>query len=149
MKSAVWMRGVVWAPMLALLGACALGDKPKPLLAQRVVVAAGQKSVTVAAEQAGAEIELGLEQELVVRLATGATSGQAWSLVDLAPGVLSATGPKFERDLRSASVDEASGHSIWRLRPSATGAVTLRFEYRRPRNVAPAAQVVTYTVTVR
>jgi len=149
MNPVVWMRGVVGTSMLVLLAACALGDKSKPVVAQPVVRAEGHKSVTVTVGQSGAEVELGLEQELVVRLATGSIVGYEWSLVDLRPGVLSGTGPKFERDLRGTTMDDATGQSIWRLRPSAPGAVMLRFEYRRPRNVEPATQVVTYNVTVR
>ena len=153
MRQAVGVRGLVGVALLALLAtlvaACAAGDKVKPVVAQPVVTAPGQKSVTVTAGQTGAVIELGLEQELVVRLATGVTNGREWSLVDLAPGMLGVNGPVFERDLRTAAFGEAAGTSIWRLRPMAAGAVTLRFEYRRPRKVEPVAEVVTYAVTIR
>ena len=156
MRQAVGVRGLVGVALPALLAllatlvaACAAGDKVKPVVVQPVVTAPGQKSVTVTAGQTGAVIELGLEQELVVRLATNVTSGREWSLVDLAPGVLGVNGPVFERDLRTANPGEAAGTSVWRLRPMAAGAVTLRFEYRRPRKVEPVAEVVTYAVTIR
>ena len=153
MRQAVGVRGLVGVALLALLAtlvaACAAGDKVKPVVVQPVVTAPGQKAVTVTAGQTGAVVELGLEQELVVRLATEVTSGREWSLVDLAPGVLGVNGPVFERDLRTATVGEAAGTSVWRLRPMAAGAVTLRFEYRRPRKVEPVAEVVTYAVTIR
>ena len=149
MNAVAWVRGLAGTSMLVLLAACASGEQAKPVVVQPVVRAEGQRSISVTAEQSGAEIELGREQELVVRLATGSTDGQEWSLVDFAPGVLNATGPKFERDLRSTTIDDATGTSLWRLRPSAPGTVALRFEYRRPRRLDPATQVVTYRVTVR
>ena len=134
---------------LVMLAGCASGDKPKPVMTQPLVKAVGQQSLTVTEAQAGAEIELGREQELIVRLSTGGTSGREWSLVDLAPGVLVATGPKFQRALLGTTDDDSSGQLIWRLRPSAAGSASLRFEYRRPRNTEAAAAVVTYVVTVR
>ena len=159
MRQALGVRGLAGVTLPALLAllatlvaACAAGDKVKPVVVQPVVTAPGQKVVTVTAGQNGAVIELGLEQELVVRLATNVTSGREWSLVDLAPGVLGVlgvSGPVFERDLRTANPGEAAGTSVWRLRPMAAGAVTLRFEYRRPRKVEPVAEVVTYAVTIR
>lgn len=166
MRQAVGARGgprigiaavLAGSALLALLGACAMFDKAKsavvgtavPAAVQAVVKAPGQKAVTVTTGQAGAGVELGLGQELVVRLGTVVVSGREWSLVDLAPGVLVAAGPVFERDLRNADAGEAIGASVWRLRPVAAGVVTLRFEYRRPRNVEPASEVVTYAVTVR
>lgn len=139
----------VWMVAFVALASCASGDKPKPVVAQALVKAVGQQSLTVTEAQAGAEIELGREQELIVRLSTRGTSGREWSLVDLAPGVLVATGPKFQRALLGTTDDDASGQSIWRLRPSAAGSVSLRFEFRRPRNTEAAAAVVTYAVTVR
>jgi len=148
MKSGVWMRGAVGVSLLALLGACASGDKAKPVV-QPLVKAEGKRSVTVTAEQSGATIELGLDQTLVVRLATGSTGKQEWSLVGLAPGVLNPVGPTFERELPSNTDNVASGSSIWRLQPTAAGKVDLRFEYRRPRSVEPATDVVTYVVKVQ
>lgn len=159
MSQAVRVRGFVGVSMLAvlatlavlvsLLAACAAGDKVKPVIVQPLVTAPGQKLVTVTAAQAGAGVELGLDQDLVVRLATGVVTGQEWALIDLAPGVLTAAGPVFRRDLRNVDEGEGGGTSEWRLHPLKAGVVTLRFEYRKPRNVAPASEVVTYAVTVR
>lgn len=142
-------RHCVWAVLLVVLTGCASGDKLKPVAAQPLVKAVGQRSLAVTEVQAGADIELGLEQELVVRLATSGKGDREWSLVDLAPGVLTATGPRFQRDLVGTTAGDAAGQSIWRLRPSATGSVNVRFEYRRPRSTEPATAVVTYAVTVR
>jgi predicted secreted protein len=134
--------------MPAMLGACASGDKTPPVVVQPLVKSAG-KSVTVTNVQSGAAVELGLDQELIVRLATAVTNGQQWSLVDPASGVLVAVGPTFERDLRNNTLDDATGTSVWHLKPVAAGTMALRFELRRPRNVEPAKDVVTYNVKVR
>ena len=143
------VRKGIWMAVLVALAGCASGDKPKPVAVQPPVKAVGHQSLTVTEAQAGAEIELGREQELVVRLTSVGTNGREWSLVDMAPGVLVASGPKFQRALVGTTDDDSSGLSIWRLRPSAAGNVSLRFEYRRPRNTEAAAAVVTYAVTVR
>ena len=58
-------------------------------------------------------------------------------------------GPRFRRDLRNVDAAEGTGMSEWRLHPLKAGTVTLRFEYRRPRNLEPASEVATYAVTVR
>ena len=149
MNALVRVRNGLWAMALVMLAGCAAGDKLKPVATQPLIKAVGQQSLTVTEVQAGAGIELGREQELIVRLTTVGTSGREWSLVDLAPGVLVATGPKFQRALIGTTDDDSSGQSIWRLRPSAAGSVSLRFEYRRPRNTEAAAAVVTYAVTVQ
>ncbi len=149
MNAMLSVRHGFWAVVLVVFAGCAAGDKPKPVAVQPLVKAAGQRSLTVTEAQAGADVELGLEQELVVRLATSGKGDREWSLVDLAPGVLTATGPRFQRDLVGTTADDASGVSIWRLRPSAAGSVTLRFEYRRPRSTVPATAFATYAVTVR
>lgn len=143
------VRNRIWVAAFAVLAGCASGDKPKPVALQLLVKAAGQPSLTVTEVQAGAEIELGREQELIVRLTTSGTADREWSLVGLAPGVLVATGPKFQRAVIGTSDNDASGQSIWHLRPAAVGSASLRFEFRRPRNTEPAAAVVTYAVTVR
>ena len=149
MSAMLSVRHRVWAVLLVVFAGCASGDKPKPVAVQAVVKAAGQRSLSVTEAQAGARIELGLEQELVVRLATSGKGDREWSLVDLAPGVLTVTGPKFQRALFGTADDDAAGQSIWRLRPAAAGSVNVRFEYRRPRNTEAASASVTYAVTVR
>ena len=134
---------------LTLLSACAGTDVLAPGGERLKLQATRQAPLTVRAQQSGTAIELAVGQELVVRLATQSTSGHEWALVDLAPGVLSSSGPTFERDQRTASVEEASGEAIWRLRSVRPGTVLLNFEYRRPRDLAPAEQRATYSVTVR
>ena len=137
------------AVLAAILAACAAGDKVKQVLVQPVVSAPGKTLVTLTLAQAGAGVELGLDQDLLVRLATIVVDGREWTLVGLAPEVLAADGPRFRRDLRNVDAAEGTGMSEWRLHPLKAGTVTLRFEYRRPRNVEPASAVATYAVTVR
>ncbi len=153
MGTAVRVRGLPGTAMLAvlvtLLAACAAGDKVKPTVVQPTVSAPGKKLVTLTLDQAGAGVELGLDQDLSVRLATSVVSGREWTLVGLTPEVLVAEGPVFRRDLRNVDVAEGTGMSEWRLHPLKAGSVSLRFEYRRPRNVEAASEVVTYAVTVR
>ena len=120
MSQAVRVRGLVGVSMLAalavlgsLLAACAAGDKVKPVIVQPLVTAPGQKLVTVTAAQAGAGVELGLDQDLVVRLATGVVTGQEWALIDLAPGVLTpparCSGATFETSMKAKAGARRSG----------------------------------------
>ncbi len=134
---------------LVLLAACATAERPKPPVVQSVVQSPGQKSVAVSGEQSGASIILEPAQELVVNLPIDGTAGREWTLVDLKPGVLVASGSKFERALRNANVDEADGATVWRFRAEAPGTVALRFDLRRPHSLLPAVQTVSFSVTVR
>lgn len=109
----------------------------------------GRKLILVGLDQAGARIELGLDQQLQVRLLTKVALAPEWSLVGHAGGVVEVQGPKFEPDSRGSISGEVEGDTVWTVRPTAAGMVTLRFEYRRPRSTAPAVQVVTFDVAVR
>lgn len=138
--------------VLTVLGACASPAAPTtPGVAPALAPALGKTALTLTAQQSGATIELAVGQELVLRLATGATSGEEWALVDraAAPGLFSVMGPSFERDARNAAAEEAGGHSVWRLRATRAGTVVLNFEYRRAHDLTPATQRATYSVTVR
>ena len=149
------------AVLLALAAACLAGcsvlglpslggdDKgavkpPPPTVSQP-----GRKVVLVGLDQAGARVELGLDQQLQVRLLTKAAAAPEWSLVGPVPSGVSVQGPKFELDARSKVSGEIEGDTVWQIRPTAAGSVLLRFEYRRPRTTAPATQVVTFDVVIR
>jgi len=125
--------------------AAASAPAPRPVLIQNT----GGRSITVGDDKSGASIELEPAQELVVRLPLLATTGREWSLVDLAPGVLSVQSTSFERASRDTNIFEAAGSSVWHFKPVAAGTVTLRFDLRRPRSLDPAVQTVTYAVTVK
>jgi predicted secreted protein len=138
--------GMKSAPMacalLVLLAGCAAPQRTQPLI--------DAFGVHAAAEHSGSSITLERAQTLEVRLATNVSQNEEWSLVDFVPGVLTAsTTPAFEREARTSNVNDASGAAVWRFKPAAAGTVTLKFDYRHPRTLAPASRTVNYTVTVR
>ena len=150
-------RALTLAFATACLGGCSIlglpsiaGDDkavvkpPVPIISEP-----GRRVVRVGLDQAGARIELGIAQQLQVRLLTRVSATPEWSLVGHVPGVVDVQGPKFEPDAHSNTSGDVEGDTVWHIRPTAAGVVTLRFEYRRPRNTAPAVQVVTFDVAVR
>jgi predicted secreted protein len=95
-------------------------------------------------------VEMRQDQELQVRLATKGTSGHVWSLVEMAPGVLAQQGPSaFERESLVSNVGQAAGFEVFRFKPVAAGATSLKFEFRRPRDLDPAIQLASFTVSVK
>jgi predicted secreted protein len=144
---AAW--AVPLALYVALLGACSTPEKIKPVVVQAVVQNPGERVITVTERQSGAAIVLEPAQALVVRLATEVTSGRDWLLVDLKPGVLNAPDSTFERLPRNLDDSQSVGTTEWRFKPVAAGSVVLTFELRRPHSLAPAAQTVTFAVTVK
>jgi predicted secreted protein len=144
------MRHAAMMMAAALLGACSTAEKvAPPPAAPSVVQSPGRKAVNVTPAQSGATVVLDSGQQLVVTLPLSATSGLQWAPVDLKPGVLAVLGSTFERAPRDVNIDEAAGAEVWRFAPEAAGTVALRFELRRPRSLAPAAQTVNYAVTVK
>ena len=109
----------------------------------------GAKLVGVTDANAGANVTLERAQELVVTLPVSPTNGLEWSVVDLAPGVLSLVGTRFEREPRSSNIGEAAGATLFHFKPQAVGKVTLTFDLRRPRSLLPAVQTLVYQVTVK
>ena len=95
-------------------------------------------------------VELRQDQELQVRLATAGTTGHVWSLVEMKPGVLAQEGTSsFEREGRVSNIGQAAGFEVFRFKPVAAGATTLKFELRRPRDLDPAIQLASYAVSVK
>jgi len=95
-------------------------------------------------------VELRQDQFLQVRLATKATTGHVWSLVEMAPGVLAQQGPSnFEREGLTSNIGQAAGYEVFRFRPVAAGATTLKFELRRPRDLDPAIELSSFAVSVK
>lgn len=145
------------ALILVMLTGCSLFGKPASPFEEKAAVKVPvatvsdptRKVLRVGLGQAGARVELGLDQQLQVRLLTAVALAPEWALVGHASGVVDAQGPTFEPDVRGNISGEVEGDTVWRIRPTAPGQVTLRFEYRRPRNTAPAVQVVTFDVVVR
>ena len=141
MSSGMKNRVVISAAAL-MLAACAAPQRPQ--------LDVNPFGVQLRAEHSGSGITLEREQELVVRLVSNVNENLEWSLVAFAPGVLAgSTMPVFERESLSSNFNDASGAAVWRFKPAAAGTVTLKFDYRHPRTLDPAARTVSYTVTVR
>ena len=95
-------------------------------------------------------VELRQDQELQVRLATKSTTGHVWSLVDMKSGVLAQQGAsRFERESLVSNIGQAAGFEVFRFKPVAAGATTLKFELRRPRDLDPAIQLASFAVSVK
>jgi predicted secreted protein len=135
--------------LAVLLSACAAPDIPPAPPPRPEVAHPGQRMVTVTDANDGARITLEPAQSLIVRLPVDVVAGMEWSLVDMKPGVLVAGGSRFERKLRSDSVGEAEGFTVWQMAPQGVGTVALRFDLRRPRSLQPAARTVRYDVVVK
>lgn len=147
----VWGSLALCMP-LALIGACATTDTPKPLVARSAIQAPGKAAVTVSAADDGASVVLESTQELRVDLPNTpyAVAGNLeWSVVDLKPGVLAVLGSRFERTGRNDNPSESAGVTVWRLKPQAPGSVTLKFELRRARSMNAPQQAVSFDVIVK
>jgi predicted secreted protein len=95
-------------------------------------------------------VELRQDQELQVRLATRGTTGHVWTLVEMTPGALVQQGAAtFERESLVSNIGQAAGFEVFRFKPAASGATTLKFELRRPRDLDPAIQLVSFAVSVK
>jgi predicted secreted protein len=95
-------------------------------------------------------VELRQDQLLQLRLATQGTTGHVWSLVEVTPGVLAQQGPSnFERESLTSNIGQAAGFEVFRFRPMAAGAATLKFELRRPRDLDPAIELASFAVSVK
>jgi hypothetical protein len=150
----VWGRLVPLYVSLALLGGCASGDKPKPVVpvTQSVLQAPGKAVLTVSDRNDGAAVLLEAAQELRVELQLSAwdvANNFDWTVAELKPGVLAPIGSRFERTGRDTNPTESDGSTIWRLRPSAPGRVSLTFGLRRPYSTGPSAKTVVFDVTVK
>ena len=134
-----------------MLAACATAPPavPKAAPPPPVIDKPGARLVLVTDANNGASVTLESAQELVVSLPSVPINGLEWSAVDLAPGVLTLTGTRFERDPRSSSTGEANGMSVFHFKPQAAGRATLTFDLRRPRSLLPAVQTMVYQVTVK
>jgi predicted secreted protein len=134
---------------IALLSSCASSDAPPAAVPQRVIQKPGRSEVNVTDTDNGAKVFVEKAQTLVVDLPLLPIEGREWSLVDMAPGVLSVVSSKFERDNRERDGIASPGDMIIRFKAEAAGNVVLNFALRRPHTLEPATQTVTYAVTVR
>lgn len=147
----VW-GGLALCVPLALLGACATGDKPSPVVVQSAIRAPGEAYVAVSDANDAAAVVLDAAQELRVNLSLSAyevANNLDWSISDLKPGVLTSLGSRFERAARDSSPTESDGSAIWRLKAQAPGRATLSFVLRRAYSVGAPARSVSFDVTVK
>jgi len=145
-------RHLVLCVSLALLGACAAGDKAKPVAAPVLLQAPGKAYVTVSDTKDGAAVSLDAAQELRVELSLSAyevANNMDWSIVDLKPGVLSTLGSRFERTGRDSNPTESDGATVFRLKAQAPGRVALKFELRRAYSLGAPNRAVSFDVTVQ
>lgn len=147
----VW-RGLALCLPLALIAACASGDKAKPAPTPSVIQAPGKTHVTVSDANDAAGVVLEPVQELRVELSLSAyevANNMDWSVTELKPGVLTALGARFERTGRDTNPTESDGATVWRLKPQALGRVTLVFGLRRAYSVGAPVRSVSFDVTVK
>lgn len=144
------------APAFKRLGACLLASVLALALAACTTpeererrVDTGGRIVTLTLGSA-TSVELRQDQQLQVRLATKATTGHVWSLVEMTTGVLAQQGTSsFEREGLVSNIGQAAGFEVFRFKPVAAGATTLKFELRRPRDLDPAIQLASFAVSVK
>jgi hypothetical protein len=134
--------------VLALGAAMALAACTTPEERQRRIDTGGH--IVTLTSGSASNVELRRDQELRIRLAIEATDGREWSLVEMAPGVLAQDGARgFERESLTTNDAQAAGSDVFRFKPLAAGTTTLKFDLRRPRDLQPATQSVSFTVSVK
>lgn len=147
----VW-GGLVLCVPLALLGACAAGDKPKPAAVPAMIQAPGKARVTVSDADASAAVVVDTSQELRVELTLSAgeiANNMDWSLDTPTPNSLTVLGSRFERRRRDSNPSESEGATVFRFKPRAPGPVALNFALRRSYSLGPPTRSVSFDVTVK
>jgi inhibitor of cysteine peptidase len=109
----------------------------------------GAQGVIVVSSQTGGEASLKVGAVLEVRLEANHTTGYSWIVAPVANPVLLRQGAaKYEEHAAGGKVG-VGGVEVWRFKAMKAGKQGLQFEYRRPwEKGAPAAKIVTYSVTV-
>ena len=131
------MTRQLWSVFLAA-GCAACGSESGPA-----------RPVFVTVDDAESTVELGIDQELIVRLASNPTTGYSWSFTNNPEGVLTSTGEsRYRQD--SPGLVGSGGLEDFPFKAVHPGRATLRFMYERPWECGtPAAQEVVYSVVVR
>jgi inhibitor of cysteine peptidase len=122
------------------------------VVAGQTVVAKGDTSaagVTVVSGQTGGQVSLKVGAVLEVRLESNHTTGYSWIVAPVGSPVLMRQGAAKYEEHATGGKAGVGGVEIWRFKAMKTGKQGLQFEYRRPwEKDAPAAKIVTYSVTV-
>lgn len=144
------VRMAAAAALLALVSGCGTVDAIRtfrPIAKPDVFGAV----VTITDENTGQRIEIGRNQELVIKLATDPSRNARWVRDTVVVGLLVPSGgPSFERQGLDNNAFEVAGFDVFRFKPAGPGEQTLHFEYRRKWLVETTpAQVVSFDVTVR
>jgi inhibitor of cysteine peptidase len=105
--------------------------------------------VTVVSGQTGGQVSLKVGAVLEVRLESNHTTGYSWIVAPVGSPVLMRQGAAKYEEHATGGKAGVGGVEIWRFKAMKTGKQGLQFEYRRPwEKDAPAAKIVTYSVTV-
>jgi predicted secreted protein len=141
-RRAGWASGVALAISIGL-AACATPEERE----RRIDT--GGHVVTLTPGSASA-LEMRRDQELRIRLTVEPNNNREWTLVEIDAAVLAQQGARtFERKDLVSNFSEAAGADVFRFKPVGPGTTTLKFDYRRPRDLEPATQSLSYTVTVK
>jgi inhibitor of cysteine peptidase len=109
----------------------------------------GAAGVIVVSSQTGGEASLKVGAVLEVRLEANHTTGYSWIVAPVANPVLLRQGAAKYEEHAAGGKAGVGGVEVWRFKAMKAGKQGLQFEYRRPwEKGAPAAKVVTYSVTV-
>ena len=110
---------------------------------------AGAGVATVVTEQTHGDVSLKVGAVLEVRLEANHTTGYSWVAAPVANPVLMRQGAARYEEHASGGKAGVGGVEVWRFKAVKAGKQGLQFEYRRPwEKDAPAAKIVTYSVTV-
>jgi inhibitor of cysteine peptidase len=122
------------------------------VIAAQIAAAKGDSNaagVTVVSGQTGGQVSLKVGAVLEVRLEANHTTGYSWIAAPVANPVLMRQGAAKYEEHASEGKAGVGGVEVWRFKAVKAGKQGLQFEYRRPwEKGAPAAKIVTYSVTV-
>lgn len=128
---------------LRLLGA---DGQPLPPQLPQALQPAAELPVSLILADADRTIAVPVGQRLVLRLALKAGTGYRWTLAG-GGGVLAQEGePSTVPAPAAAATFGAGGWQVYRFQAVRPGRQTLRFEYRRPWEQRPPAQVAEFTI---
>jgi predicted secreted protein len=92
--------------------------------------AGGTEAVELDQDDNGTDVRLAVGEELVLRLASNASTGYAWQLVeDLDEDVIQVVSSEYEPDEGSEDLAGGGGTEIWRFRARGPGSVPVALEY--------------------